>query len=766
MWYSSVELVGLPGLPSSQRSIQRLAKREKWPSRLRQKRGGGWEYPLSCLPQETQAALLAACDTQSEAQERERGKVVKQLAIALLQGEATHYPLPITNYQGMVATAPEAISPATPAPIVTTTTLVTEKLQSKAEATKDAKLWILQEMRQYQTKRGISYSLACEEFAAIYNQKKVEIPSWILALHPTISRVNLLRWFKKLQEGRFEALSDARGKHRKGQTKIDTSPVVKDLVTSILLEFPHASIALIKQGLLARLEPELIPSETTIWRWVAAWKKQNPQLITALKSPDQFRSRYMASFGKYNEDIAYANQQWQQDSSPADILLVDGRYCLIFTIDVATRRGSILLSKTSKSTALAASLRTNILAWGVPESLKADNGKEYTSILIRRALSEIGTKHIFCQPFQPWQKGVVERFIRTFSHGLLELLPGFIGHNVTERKQIEARQSFEERFMGGKEIEIKITAQEFQQFCNRWCRIYNSTPHSELNGKTPLEVHQKLAAIKPILVLGEDKVRALDILLAEAPGKGIRRVQKQGIQVEGAFFIAPELEAYIGSDVQVRFDPFEYDMGHLFVFDRDGLFITIANCPERTGINRQKVAIEAKARQKERIKEEIRELKQIAKATKVEDLAQEILNYQEEKISNVAYFPVPTVEHDSEGLQAAQEAVTALDELQSAPKPDPLIADELKTSEEILSRFETRETRKQLSPDERFCALWEQIKAEANIALEDLNWMVVYSKTPSGKGVLLGLHDGEEALAYLRNVSLQNNTALAANQGR
>jgi len=56
-WYSAKELVSLPGMPGT---IQGVLKRvELWESRPRQGKGGGREYHLSSLPEETRAHLLA-----------------------------------------------------------------------------------------------------------------------------------------------------------------------------------------------------------------------------------------------------------------------------------------------------------------------------------------------------------------------------------------------------------------------------------------------------------------------------------------------------------------------------------------------------------------------------------------------------------------------------------------------------------------------------------------------------------------------------------
>ncbi|MDD2366301.1 MAG: DNA-binding protein, partial [Desulfuromonadaceae bacterium] len=56
--YTAKELAGLPGMPGTERSVQRTADRENWPWRKRAGRGGGKEYLLAALPLVTQAALM------------------------------------------------------------------------------------------------------------------------------------------------------------------------------------------------------------------------------------------------------------------------------------------------------------------------------------------------------------------------------------------------------------------------------------------------------------------------------------------------------------------------------------------------------------------------------------------------------------------------------------------------------------------------------------------------------------------------------------
>lgn len=56
-WYSAQELSGLPWMPGDESNVRKMAKKNLWQSRNKL-RGKGLEYHLSCLPQETQNALL------------------------------------------------------------------------------------------------------------------------------------------------------------------------------------------------------------------------------------------------------------------------------------------------------------------------------------------------------------------------------------------------------------------------------------------------------------------------------------------------------------------------------------------------------------------------------------------------------------------------------------------------------------------------------------------------------------------------------------
>ncbi|NDP58035.1 MAG: DDE-type integrase/transposase/recombinase [Oxalobacteraceae bacterium] len=61
LYFNAQELAShrLLGMPGTRPGMEKLAKRENWPNRPRSGKGGGVEYPITCLPAEAQTALLA-----------------------------------------------------------------------------------------------------------------------------------------------------------------------------------------------------------------------------------------------------------------------------------------------------------------------------------------------------------------------------------------------------------------------------------------------------------------------------------------------------------------------------------------------------------------------------------------------------------------------------------------------------------------------------------------------------------------------------------
>lgn len=88
--------------------------------------------------------------------------------------------------------------------------------------------------------------------------------------------------------------------------------------------------------------------------------------------------------GKADEYIVRLNQEWQTDSTIADIMLNDNkRYNIVGIIDVYSRRAVLHVSETSSSEAVLACLTKALNAFGKPESMRTDNGADFTSIRVK-----------------------------------------------------------------------------------------------------------------------------------------------------------------------------------------------------------------------------------------------------------------------------------------------------------------------------------------------------------------------------------------------
>jgi putative transposase len=275
---------------------------------------------------------------------------------------------------------------------------------------------------------------------------------------------------------------------------------------------------------------------------------------------------------------------------------------------------------------------------------------------MERVLDALEIEHDLCPPFTPEAKPHIERFLHTFSHGIVELLPGFIGHNVTERKAIETRKSFAERLMKkGEIVEVKLTAREFQTICDRWITaVYMQNPHSSLGGKTPAEMVRSWT--EPVRRIEDE--RALDVLLCPAAKDGGWRViAKKGVEAGRRFYFNTAMAGYEGHRVQVLLD--HSDLGKAYVFGESGAFLCVATCPDWYGISAQDEACYLKHKQRKNVVQKRHELKQLAKEQRISVVPEEILSYRESLIENVKEMPRKAEAYTT---AAIEEAILAADQ--------------------------------------------------------------------------------------------------------
>ena len=631
-WFNATELAGLASLPGTVRGVNKAADREAWQRRKRQ-RGKGWEYHIDSLPAATQQylrrqAAVALCNQSSAIElpdtdatikaERNNRLIAKETGLKRLASLPSNHP---------------------------------KKQRAQARE------WVLRRWADFAQTHAIRHAACVNEFIHAYQSGEIAVPethaAWLPVRHGarSLDSTTLFRWRKAYREKGLAGLMDGYG-NRKGRSKIAQHPELQKIVLGCLFQQPHITAKKIKDYLQAR-HPDLdIVSIKSIERYISIWQQDNAQVWTYLTNPDQWKNVYMAAFGSHHERIERLNQVWEMDSTPGDWMLTDGRHVVIGAIDMYSRRLRFRVSKSSKAEAVCATFRDGVLAWGVPEAVRTDNGSDYVSQQFDGVLRDLEIIHELCVPFASEQKGTIERVMRTMSHGILDLLPGFIGHNVAQRKVIEARKSFAQRIMTpGEVVEVALSAAELQQRLDQWCEhVYAHDSHHGLNKQTPFQVASAwTGAVRRI-----SDERALDALLAEIAG--IRTVTKKGIRFEHYHYIAPELVGLIGRDVRLKHDA--DDMGRLYVYAQDGAFVCVAQAHELLGISRGEAAAVARAQQKQLLAQQRNELKQNKRAVR-ENIADVVLQHRIAQSKKITAFPQPSEHYSTGALDAAGVAARA-----------------------------------------------------------------------------------------------------------
>ncbi len=663
-------------LKISPRGVRMRAEKEGWPTETRTGVGGKTKvYPLATLPEDVRAALARhralqaasnAPKTPAEAAGRvtARGlKIAETVDAASAQRE---------RERGQAAAA---------------------GLTGKARERMEAKTELLARLTAFADARGVGKCAAMDEFCDAYNSGAMEVPHYVrhhtgADLHPQTLR----RWARAIKQAGTAALAGAYG-NRRGSGFIESRPELLDFIKGVIAEKPTISAKLLHDAIDARM-PQHLPKKRTLERFLLRWKAENPALFMAISNPDAWKNRHMPAFGSYSDGIVRVNQLWMADSTPADVMLKDGRHSLIGVIDVATRRFKLHVSKTSSADAVCQLTRRTIIAWGVAEAIKMDNGRDYASERVGALLTGLGIEARFSTPFSPWEKPHSERAFRTFSHGLLTLLPGYIGHDVAEAQAIRAREAFSHRlFKKNEVVDMNLTAAELQAFADRWCeQVYMHEPHSGegMDGLTPA---LKLAQQRDVVRMVQD-VRALDVLMGAGQ---VVKVQKKGVRLDKLTYIAEDLGALVGEQVLVRRD--EGDIGRIVVYHRDA-FLCIAECPEVTGVSMKEIAIEGRRQATAEMQRLKREMKALGKKAKTAELAEDILRRKAEQNASLTPFPAPNVAYMTPAIEAASEAADALarydsgaptqeEELAKLADVIELVRDEQRADDSAEQRFAT-----------------------------------------------------------------------------
>ncbi|MEI9410746.1 DDE-type integrase/transposase/recombinase [Mesorhizobium salmacidum] len=625
-WLTAREIAieALPDMPADESGVWRVAQREGWNgsslARKRPGRGGATEYHVSLLPTLAQVAY-------------QQRHIVIELPVKL----------------------PKA-SPET-------------SLSARALEERDARLAIVAAFEKFSRGMQLGYATRVQVFTDKYNAGSLNIEPWALEIIPSLSKRSLARWQSQKRDGKVNALAHDPAQARKGTGVLETAEAgaVRAFMLALIAQQPHLSghhvrtlcrsefgdtLKVLSKGVETVIE---MPPVRTFQHALKGLKESHKVELLKLTNPDRYRSHMAPAGVGMLRHITEPNQLWQIDASPVDALCTDGRHSVYACIDIATRRSVWLLSRTPRASAVALLIRKAILEWGVPDVIKTDNGSDFVAKDTSRLFLSLGIEAETSDAYSPEQKGHVERVIKTFQHDMATLLPGFVGHSVSDRKAIESRKSFSQR-LGETEAEVfgvTLTGPQLQKHVDDWAStIYQHRPHAGLKGATPFAA--ALASTKPVRKVEQ---RALDLLLMPVAGdSGQRIVTKRGVRIGGDYYQTATIMP--GTAVFVRMDP--NDAGRAYAFAQDGAeFLGDAICPNLAGIHPETFHRAAKEIRADLVNEQARDLKaDMKRLAKGKPLIERALEVARRDAPNVIPLPKREEPHTTAQIDAAIAALS------------------------------------------------------------------------------------------------------------
>lgn len=333
----------------------------------------------------------------------------------------------------------------------------------------------------------------------------------------SISERTLRRYLAAYRESRYEGL--------KPKTRSDTGKLrvisreILDRATELKQELPGRSV----RRIIRILEGEGVVEKGEIPRSTLSRHLVNMGFSTAALKMTKVSAPAARRFVKRDR-----NALWQADIKYGPYIPAPNggkkRTYMMAIIDDATRLVCHAeFYGNQRLPILEDSLRKAILKYGKPDAVYVDNGKIFISRWFRIACAKLGIRHLNTKCYSPQSKGKIERFNGTVEEFIQEIA-----------------------------LEKPKTLGELNRKFRIWIdEGYNNSPHSSLNGDTPM--HAYAANPRKVRFVTPEECR--DAFLWE----DTRKVDSTGcFKLNGT-----EYEAgieYIGKKIDVRYDPFDLSL--------------------------------------------------------------------------------------------------------------------------------------------------------------------------------------------------------------
>ena len=390
-----------------------------------------------------------------------------------------------------------------------------------------------------------------------------------------VAHSTLERWMKQYRQDGLRGLV-RQERSDKGTRRRLSEEVVK-LVEGFALRKPQRSVATIQRQVSAIALQH--GWEEPSYRQVYEIVRGLPQALVTLAQ--EGTRAYQEEYDLlYRREAERPNEIWQADHCLLPILVKDGQgksarpWLTVIEDDHSRAIAGYRLSWSAPS-AIQTALTLRLAIWrkeearwqvcGIPEVFYTDHGTDFTSVHLEQVGADLKMQLVFSRVGRPRGRGKIERFFQSVEQLLLEQLPGYAPKEAWPQAggetQAEPRAAV-------------LTLGELEQRFRTWLLSEYHRRVQKGQRKGPQERWEEGGFLPRM----PESLEQLDLLLVQVARK--RRVQQSGIAFEGSTYIDPTLAAYVGEEVQIRYDPL--DLAELRVYFEDR-FVCRAICPELSG---------------------------------------------------------------------------------------------------------------------------------------------------------------------------------------
>jgi putative transposase len=532
--YNAKELAGSLGLPGTAQGVIAKATRENWPARKRAGKGGGNEYPETCLPKATQKALQ---------DQRVQAILADTTPIqALVEADPLAY-MSLTDRQRHVNDARMGVLAAV------------ERMMRDGRISKESAITTLLSQARLGTLDAFTANLLKTSLDG--RGGKAETPSVR----------TIKRWF-----------ADRADLAPKRNTKNLTHPAWAADFLACYRQPSKPSIPMAYDEFCANWAGTP-PSIDAVRRYL----RKLPEIELQKHRMGLRELKNIKPFVRRTFDDLWPNDVWSADGHTFDAEVQHPLHGRPFRpeitgiIDIGTRYMvgfSVTLKESSLTTADA--LRNACERCGIPAIFYVDNGSGYANDLLKNEstgiLSRLGIEVRHSLPYNSQARGVIERVHRTIWVSLAKTLESYMGADMDR----EAKQLFFKHSRSGDKngvVRLPIGWRDFMRLCEDAVISYNNRPHSSLpkaQSRHMSPTEYRVMKMQTISGYQHHELKAEESTSLFRP-RETRKVLRGEVNLFGNRYFSNALADYHDQDMQIGYDV--HDAQWVWVYDENGEFI-------------------------------------------------------------------------------------------------------------------------------------------------------------------------------------------------